>query len=97
MFYHGLFAIRKLELFAGMVGIEVLSPSKLFHGDHQTSMLHTASVRQAKSSKQNRLAGVPAHPLELKLLPVFCFSPNMERFDNFSAEFSESRWQNAVG
>ncbi len=97
MFHYGLFTIRELEFFSGMVGIEVLSSSKLFHSDHQASMLHTATIRQAKSSKQNGLAWIPAHSLEFELFPVFCLGPNMKGLDNFPAELSEGRWQNAVG
>jgi len=96
MFYNGLFPIGKLEFFSGMVCIEILSSSKLFHSDNQASMFNSTTIGKTEAAKEDWLVGISAYSLELKLLPVFCFSPNMERLDNFSTEFCESGWENAM-
>lgn len=97
MFHHGLFSIGELELFTGMVGVEILSSPQLFHGDNETSMLDATSIRKAEATEQDWLIWIPGNTLELKLLPVLRFSANMERFDNFSTQLGECRRENAVG
>ena len=91
MLYHGLLTISELKFFPGMVCIEILSPSQFLHGHDQTCMLDSSPIGEAEASKENRLVGISAYSLELKLFPVFRFSPNMERLDNFPAELREGR------
>ncbi len=96
MLYHGLLTISELEFFPGMVCIEVLSPPQFLHGDDQTCMFDSSPIGKAKASKENRLVGISAYSLELKLFPVFCFSPNMERLDDFPAELCEGRRKDSM-
>lgn len=92
IFHNGLLSIGQLKFLSGMVGIEILSSPKLFHRDNKACVLDPATIRKAKPTKEDGLVGISTYTFKLKLLPVFCFSANVECLDDFSAEFGESRW-----
>jgi hypothetical protein len=43
------------------------------------------------------LVRVTSDSLDFKLFPILGFGANMKRFDDFTAELREGRWQHTVG
>ncbi|MEY4704069.1 MAG: hypothetical protein RL042_265 [Nitrospirota bacterium] len=97
MLNDGLFAIGQLKLFFRLTGIELLPPRELFQCDYESRMLDSASIWQAEPPQQDRLFGIACNTLDLELFPVFCFGANVERLDDFPAEFCQCSWQDSMG